>query len=182
MAACKILLLGAPGSGKSSLLQRYALDTFDDGECTYDQEYHSDSVSAHDTDVELQIYHKTDIDSIDMENVVGIVFVFDVTSQESFDAMAPFVEAMNTKLKPTLSAVICANKVEDDNKDDRVITFQGAKEVYSGQVPVFESSAKSGKNVKTVFSNLKLLTVEDIPEPPKSAKKGGDKKKGCSIA
>mmetsp|Transcript_11186 Transcript_11186/g.45519 ORF Transcript_11186/g.45519 Transcript_11186/m.45519 type:complete len:178 (-) Transcript_11186:179-712(-) len=176
--AAKILVMGASGSGKSSLLQRYVEDKFDEGDCTYASEFHKDSVDAHDQQVELQIYHKTDVSSVEMENVVGIVFVFDVTSQESFDALAPLVEAMNTKLKPTLSAAICCNKVEDDNKDDRVITFMACKDVYSAQIPVFETSAKSGKNVKTVFNNLKMLCVEDIPEPPKAAKK----KKGCTIS
>ena len=145
--------------------------------CTFDAEFHKDTVDAHDQQLELQIYHKTDVSSVDMENVVGIIFTFDVTSQESFDALAPLVEAMNTKIKPTLSAAICCNKVEDDNKDDRVVTFMGCKDVYSAQIPVFETIAKSGKNVKTVFTNMKMLCAEDVPEPPKAAKK----KKGCTI-
>eukprot|EP01094_Clydonella_sp_ATCC50884_P000831 TRINITY_DN1061_c1_g1_i1.p1 TRINITY_DN1061_c1_g1~~TRINITY_DN1061_c1_g1_i1.p1 ORF type:complete len:202 (-),score=101.04 TRINITY_DN1061_c1_g1_i1:452-1030(-) len=186
----KVLLVGAPGSGKTSILKRYVEDAFDEGEVSFSQEVVTQEVDAHGAKVPLELHHVTTVESIsELSNVVGVVFVFDVTSQESFDAMAPFVEAMNTKLKPTLAAAMCCNKVEEDNTDERVVGFMDCKDVYSAQIPVFETSAKTGKNIKSVINNVKMMCGEDIPKPEgagdtaaTSSGSGGKKKKGgCAL-
>merc|ERR1712188_34756 len=101
----KILIVGAPGAGKTSLLKRYDEDAFDDGDVSYDKEFLSCEIDAHGAKVPLEFYHDaTEADIGEKSNVVGIIFVFDVTSQDSFDALAPLVEAMNTKLKESQSA------------------------------------------------------------------------------
>jgi len=160
------LILGAAGAGKTSLLKRFISDEFSD-EIAGD--FVTQQVDVAGKKVDVHIYHNTTKESIEaLNNVIGCVFVFDVTSQDSFDALAELVATMNEKLSPKLSAGICCNKVEDDNTGARVVTFTACKDIYAKQIPVFETSAKSGKNVKTVFNNMKMLCGGDLADklPP----------------
>ena len=167
----KILFLGAEGSGKSSILRRFAEDKYEeDGD--FEGESHPLTVDAGGKKIQVQLFHQTTKEDLSDKGVVGVIFVFDVTSQESFDALAPMVEKMKEVL-PNAPAVMCANKVEDDNADDRVVTFLGAKEIYSATIPVFETSAKTGKNIKVVLNNLGMLVGGDLAAVVASESAGG---------
>ena len=172
MTDYKILFLGAPGAGKTALVKKFDTDTFDDEE--YNQEYATTEVSAGSSKVPVKLCHNATVDNLSDSGVVGIVFVFDVTSQESFDALAPIVAKME-EILPEAAAAMCANKVEDDNADSRVVTFLGCKEIYAAKIPVFETSAKTGKNVKTVIQQLGMLAGADItpPEPEVTGNESG---------
>jgi small GTP-binding protein len=183
MAPSKILFLGAEGVGKTALLRKFATNEFDDDDGSF-ADQHTIQVDAGGKKVPVELHHNCTKEQLSDEGVVGVVFVFDVTSQESFDQLAPMVSKMREVL-PNAPAVMCANKVEDDNADQRVVTFLGAKEVYSATIPVFETSAKTGKNIKTVISNLGMLVGADLaassPSDDNSMEANSAPKKGCCI-
>eukprot|EP01104_Vermistella_antarctica_P011248 TRINITY_DN3138_c3_g1_i1.p1 TRINITY_DN3138_c3_g1~~TRINITY_DN3138_c3_g1_i1.p1 ORF type:complete len:197 (-),score=70.48 TRINITY_DN3138_c3_g1_i1:121-681(-) len=182
----RIIFVGPSGAGKTALVKRYHKDTFDDEPLT---EQVTTTVNVGSSKVDVVLQHEIDVMSDDLSGVVGVVYVFDCTSQENFDALAPMEERVRGIL-PEVASLMCANKVEDELEGDRVVSFLGCKEIYSGKVPVFETSANTGKNIKAVFDNLKMLVGADMAAsaPAPAEKSGGGsggggakKKKGCLV-
>jgi hypothetical protein len=96
----------------------------------------------------------------------ALVFVFDVTSRASFDALNGWYSdavrltldkrAADASAAPKLRGVVVANKVD---AAARVVPQSDGKEWASAHdLAYFECSAKSGSNVKEMFDFLVRIT------------------------
>ena len=90
-----------------------------------------------------------------LEEAHGIIIVFDITNQESFQDLERHwgQELAKHKLKPGVARILVANKV--DLADRRVVDPNSAKQVaeeYGGKY--IETSAKMSTNVNQMFETI----------------------------
>ena len=87
----------------------------------------------------------------------GIIFVCDITISDSLNALTRFIEDINDCNKD-YEGIICATKC--DLEEERKITKEELiKYGLSQNMEVFETSAKTGKNINEAFKRLVELII-----------------------
>ena len=83
----------------------------------------------------------------------GIIMVYDVTSQDSFDHVNDWLKEVNRYAAEGTCKLLVGNK--SDRSTDRVVTSEQAKEFADEiGVPFLETSAKSAANVEEAFLTM----------------------------
>lgn len=83
----------------------------------------------------------------------GIIMVYDVTSQDSFDHVNDWLKEVNRYAAEGTCKLLVGNK--SDRTTDRVVTPEQAKEFADDiGVPFLETSAKSAANVEEAFLTM----------------------------
>ncbi|TFG24101.1 MAG: GTP-binding protein [Promethearchaeota archaeon] len=160
----KIIVIGDPSVGKTSLLSKYSTNLFPEQylptvgvnivkerlETTINNEDIVATLMMWDIAGQPQFYmlHKPYFNGAD-----GIILVFDITRSSSFSNVKNW---WNTCIKHGLSSiprVLIGNKV--DLKDDRKIVQPHADHLSEElNAEYFETSAKTGINVKKIFETI----------------------------
>lgn len=99
----------------------------------------------------------------------GIIMVYDVTSQDSFDHVSDWLKEVNRYASEGTAKLLVGNK--SDRAADRAVEADTAKD-YADEIGVafLETSAKSAKNVEEAF-----LTMAGELIKQREAKGGGSK-------
>ncbi len=166
----KVVLLGAPEVGKTSLIRRYVINAFDEH---YIQTL--GTVITKRTEVfplEGGGGLQTDLtiwDIMGQQNVLailkdvyfsdlqGALAVFDVTRPETLQALKDWFLAARW-YNPKAALLVLGNKV--DLADQRRVTDEEAKEFCNVLgLPYYPASAKTGLNVETAFRHLAGLIL-----------------------
>ncbi|XP_064625992.1 uncharacterized protein LOC135486805 isoform X3 [Lineus longissimus] len=154
----KITIIGTSGVGKSSLVSRFVRDAFTERFISsIGIDFLIKSIHLDDKVIKLQIWDTAGqerfraITSAFYRGSHGIVLVYDVTSQESFNNIRgwnvdPFVGFDTLKL-------LIGNK--SDLTAEREVEFSTGKS-YADElgIPFFETSAKDSMNVERAFVTL----------------------------
>ena len=133
----KIILLGNSAVGKTSLARRYVNGTFEDNFIsTIGADYFEKKIKINDKDINLEImdtcgqerYKSIALGPI--RSVNGIIFVFDVTNEQSFlDINTWLTEADNIGKK---KAILIGNKIDLDDsiiiKEERMKHYADKRE------------------------------------------------------
>lgn len=120
--AIKILINGESGVGKSSLLQRYTLGTFDENiASTIGVDFRVarlSNVNEHVPIVRLEIWDtagqerfKT-LSASYYRNAAAALFVYDVTNRDSFNALKRWMEDTVNHCGPNIVMMLVANKID----------------------------------------------------------------------
>lgn len=90
-------------------------------------------------------------------NADAAVLVFDVTDNESFEALQSWFYELQKNV-PDCIIVLCGNKLDLDNQ--RKVTKEAAQEYANEKdCPLIEVSSKTGQNIPDLFNKLgQLLT------------------------
>lgn len=88
-----------------------------------------------------------------LRNCHGVLVCYDVTRRATFLAVRSWLDAL-ISLEPQAVAVLCACKADVDAVERVVTTAEGAELARRLGVPFFESSAKTGVNVREAFHAL----------------------------
>ncbi|CAN0431416.1 unnamed protein product, partial [Ectocarpus sp. 8 AP-2014] len=82
----------------------------------------------------------------------GIIMVYDVTGQESFDHVNDWLSEVNRYASEGTSKLLIGNK---SDREDKVVDSAAAKEyAESLGIPFLETSAKSASNVEEAFLTM----------------------------
>jgi len=171
----KIIMLGDATVGKTSLIDRLLNDKFEAErertsvpECSYFSmpvAYHFEG-SLKKVQAGLQLWdtlgqerHSSIVSSY-FKNAFGVMIVFDVGNNESFqNARDWLMEAMDTYgLDPEHAAFVLVGNKVDLNLERVVSSEMGEKLAAEFEVPYREVSAKSGSNVHSAFTLLASST------------------------
>jgi len=156
----KLLLIGDSGVGKSCLLLRFSDDIFTDSFIsTIGVDFKIRTIDLDGKRIKLQIWDTAGqerfrtITSSYYRGAHGIIVVYDVTEQKSFDSIQKWLQEIDTFAGPSVTKLLVGNKCDLDSQ--RVIqTPKGEELAKSLGIPFIETSAKTTKNVEEAFLRL----------------------------
>jgi Ras-related protein Rab-18 len=171
----KLILLGASGVGKSSILFRYCTDVFsEDMGATVAVSFKEKFIQEGDKQYRLAIWDTAGqekfraITKTFYRNVQGVLLVYDISCPESLrsleDCWIPELEANATG---DYVAMIVANKsdLRDVLPADSLVTTAQGEEMAKRHGTLFvEASAKSAYHVESAFRELVLRIIEKLPQ------------------
>merc|ERR1719232_1640050 len=190
----KIVFLGNQSVGKTSIIHRFIYDSFDDSyQATIGIDFMSQKMYVEDKIIILNLWDtagqerfKSLIPSYIKDSAVAIV-CYDVTSRESFTSVDKWIEDARALRDDDVLLILAGNK--SDMVDRRQVSTEEGQE-YANKMNLlfFETSAKTGTNIKTLFNELakKLTGIEtnpianaDTPEDGKGFQLGAEKDPGA---
>uniref|UniRef100_A0A8C5E365 Ras-related protein ORAB-1-like n=1 Tax=Gouania willdenowi TaxID=441366 RepID=A0A8C5E365_GOUWI len=143
----KLLLIGDSGVGKSCLLLRFAWDTAG-------QERFRTITSS---------YYR---------GAHGIIVVYDVTDQESFNNVKQWLQEIDRYASENVNKLLVGNKCDLTTK--KVVDYTTAKEFADSlAIPFLETSAKNATNVEQAFMTMAAEIKKRMG--PGATAGGGDK-------
>ena len=157
----KILLLGDSAVGKSCLLLRYCENSFQESHLTtIGLDFRLKTIILEDKrKIKVQIWDTAGEDRFRAitrnyyRGANGILLIYDVTDQQSFEHVRDWVEKIKEETSEGIIIYLVANKIDQTNK--RIITnADGNKIAEESKIKYFETSAKTATGVTEVFESL----------------------------
>ncbi|EDO40167.1 predicted protein [Nematostella vectensis] len=156
----KLLLIGDSGVGKSCLLLRFADDTYTESYIsTIGVDFKIRTIELDGKTIKLQIWDTAGqerfrtITSSYYRGAHGIIVVYDVTDQESFNNVKQWLQEIDRYACENVNKLLVGNKCDLTTK--KVVDFTTAKEyAESLGVPFLETSAKNATNVEQAFMTM----------------------------
>ena len=159
MLKFKLIVVGDQNTGKSSILNRFNTNNFDDNyQSTIGLDFSNKNITIHDQDVRLILYDTAGQEKFRslipmyIREAQIILLIYDISNRRSFDNIPSwFSEVLNVKNDEAVFALI-GNKI--DLSDKREVTYDEGKKLANEKNMFFEEvSAKSGKNIMEFFNN-----------------------------
>ncbi|XP_010275460.1 PREDICTED: GTP-binding protein YPTM2 [Nelumbo nucifera] len=153
----KLLLIGDSGVGKSCLLLRFADDSYLDSYIsTIGVDFKIRTVEQDGKTIKLQIWDTAGqerfrtITSSYYRGAHGIIVVYDVTDQESFNNVKQWLNEIDRYASENVNKLLVGNKC--DLTANKVVSYETAK-AFADEIgiPFMETSAKNATNVEQAF-------------------------------
>jgi len=168
----KLLLIGDSSVGKSSLLLRFADETWlteDESSATIGVDFRVHRMQVRGgKKVKLSIWDTAGqerfrtITSSYYRGAQGIILVYDVANRESFDALPRWFSEMETYVSPSVVKIIVGNKL--DKEYSRAVSQEEGRMFADRMGTLFlEASAKTAVGVRQTFVDL-VEKIIDTPE------------------
>ncbi|PAA65552.1 hypothetical protein BOX15_Mlig021247g3 [Macrostomum lignano] len=156
----KLLLIGDSGVGKSCLLLRFADDTYTDSYIsTIGVDFKIRTIELDGKTIKLQIWDTAGqerfrtITSSYYRGAHGIIVVYDVTDQDSFNNVKNWLQEIERYASDSVNRLLVGNKC--DLTANKVVDFATAKEyAESLGIQFLETSAKNATNVEQAFLSM----------------------------
>lgn len=180
----KVVLAGAPGVGKTSLVRRYVKNEFRDsygttlGAIVYKREVNLQlgvrriHVTMPVWDVMGQVGGADMFRDIDLFGAQGVLVVCDVTDEATLQPLRWRVDAV-AKVAGNVPVHILLNKSDLGPNED--VKNAGLRTGLNRGMPCYLTSAKSGDNVVAAFEDLARRIVERTLLPADAAPDGVDR-------
>ncbi|CAL9187304.1 ras-related protein RIC1 isoform X2 [Musa acuminata AAA Group] len=156
----KLLLIGDSGVGKSCLLLRFADDSYIESYIsTIGVDFKIRTVEQDGKTIKLQIWDTAGqerfrtITSSYYRGAHGIIVVYDVTDQESFNNVKQWLNEIDRYASENVNKLLVGNKC--DLTDGRVVSYETGK-AFADEIgiPFLETSAKDSTNVEKAFMTM----------------------------
>ncbi|KAG8951465.1 Ras- protein Rab-18A [Tulasnella sp. 424] len=166
----KLLLIGNSSVGKSSLLLRFADETFlteDESSATIGVDFRVSKMEVGGRRVKLSIWDTAGqerfrtITSSYYRGAQGIILVYDVSNRESFEALPKWFTELETYVSPSVVKILVGNKV--DKEFSRAVSEDEGRKFAERMDTLFvEASAKSNIGVQDAFKEV-VNKIIDTP-------------------
>ena len=166
---CQLLIIGDSTVGKTSILSRFANGTFNSNylatvgldNFTKDETIDDKNVRIKICDTAGQERYKALTKGF-FRNAQGIMIVYDVTNQESFENLKNWIQSikdnMGNDFLERIPIVIIGNKIDSDERE--IKTEDGETFCKQQNYPFFEMSAKTGENVDSTIRFLVKKVID----------------------
>jgi len=156
----KLLLIGDSGVGKSCLLLRFADDTYTESYIsTIGVDFKIRTIQLEGKVIKLQIWDTAGqerfrtITSSYYRGAHGIIVVYDVTDQVSFNNVKQWMQEIQRYACDSVCRLLVGNKC--DLVEKKMVDTNTAKEYAESMgVPFLETSAKNATNVEQAFMTM----------------------------
>ncbi|MHA1723575.1 MAG: GTP-binding protein [Promethearchaeota archaeon] len=165
--AYKLILGGAGGVGKTSMVHRFVDNTFQSeykstiGTSIMEKECEFEGLDSKVRFVIWDLAGQAQFARVRQKylaNAEAGFLVFDVTRKETYDEIEQWLAEIKTA-SGTISLILIGNKI--DLEDERqVSTEQGEELAKKLNIPYIETSAKTGENINDAFKMLALQTIK----------------------
>jgi len=153
----KLLLIGDSGVGKTSLLFRFAEDAFNATFIsTIGIDFKIRTIEIEGKKIKLQVWDTAGqerfrtITTAYYRGAMGIILVYDVTCQASFDNISNWIKNTEEHASADVEKMILGNKCDMEPKR-QITTEKGQRLADNYGVKFFETSARDSVNVETAF-------------------------------
>ena len=163
----KMVILGEKATGKSSLIRRYVHGSFEGRyAATIGLNVSNKRLNLENSLINLLIYDieaESDFESLFepfVEGSIAVIFVFDLTRPETFDAVETWVERMKnlTRTSALENTILIGNKIDLPRVIDIKYGKQLAKKISASHY--LETSAKENIKVDLAFHYLAERILE----------------------
>ena len=161
LAKYKLVFLGDPSVGKTSIITRFMYDNFDRHyQATIGIDFLSKTMYLEDRTVRLQLWDtagqerfRSLIPSYIRDSSVAVV-VYDITSRASFLNTTKWIEDVRAERGNDVVICLVGNKTDLGNDKRQITTEEGEEKANKSGLLFMECSAKAGYNVKSLFRKL----------------------------
>ncbi|KNA14110.1 hypothetical protein SOVF_110550 [Spinacia oleracea] len=170
----KLLLIGDSGVGKSCLLLRFADDSYVESYIsTIGVDFKIRTVEQDGKTIKLQIWDTAGqerfrtITSSYYRGAHGIIIVYDVTDQQSFDNVKQWLNEIDRYASDNVVKILVGNK--SDLTSNKVVSSETAK-AFADEIgiPFLETSAKNSTNVEEAFMTMAAEIKKRVASQPAS--------------
>ena len=182
----KLLMIGDSAVGKTSLLLRYANDTFSSTFITtIGIDFKIKTVDLDGRRVKLQIWDTAGQEQFRtitrsyFRGAQGIVLVYDITDRGTFNSVRSWMAQIADHADAQVNRVLVANK-SDNEAERRVSSAEGAALAAEYEVKFLETSAKHDINVSETFTAIAREVVARIPAEGAASTRGATRLSGTS--
>jgi small GTP-binding protein len=165
----KIVLVGEPGVGKTSIIRRYIQGIFEENyKASVGTRIFSKDLDVNGRHVTLSIFEIGGQEKFRLgENVLykgadGVVVIFDITNASSFHVLDDWFAQIELNLGGRVPLVLVGNKY-DLGGSRRVQKQEALNHALSHGAEYLESSAKTGKNIMKLFYDI-ILKILSSPK------------------
>mmetsp|Transcript_11539 Transcript_11539/g.19154 ORF Transcript_11539/g.19154 Transcript_11539/m.19154 type:complete len:207 (-) Transcript_11539:152-772(-) len=177
----KVVLIGDSGVGKSNLLSRFTRNEFNlESKSTIGVEFATKSIQAEGKTIKAQIWDTAGqerfrtITSSYYRGAHGIIVVYDVTDNESFNNVKQWLHEIDRYACENVNKLLVGNKSDLTSK--RVVsTEQGKEFADSLGIEFLETSAKTSTNVEQAFLTMASQIKARMKTQPSAAAGGPNK-------
>ena len=160
----KIILLGDSSVGKSSLMLRFTDNIYEENKVsTIGVEFKNKYIKINNQKIKLIIYDTSgqeryhSLSSSFIRKAKGIIFVFDLTNEASFENINNWLMTSNDVIQ-NYKKILVGNKL--DLNDRQIDTKRIEKFCAKHNMEYFEASAKKGTNVDKIFNEIARLILD----------------------
>ncbi|KAI8638585.1 ras family-domain-containing protein [Parasitella parasitica] len=157
----KLVLLGESSVGKSSIVIRYATNTFTDGrDATIGAAFLTKVCSTEHREIKFEIWDTAgqerfhSLAPMYYRNALAAMVVFDVTKYVSFTRAQTWVQELKRQANPNLIIAVIGNKIDIEERYREISTEQGNSYAKEFDLLYFETSARDGTNIDHAFSEI----------------------------
>ena len=180
----KVLLLGDSTVGKTCFLLRYCDKTFQEAHLsTIGLDYRLKTIVLKSgKNIKLQIWDTAGQDKYRSitrnyyKGAHGIILIYDVTNLQTFENVKNWITSIREETTTNVVIYLAGNKIDKDEKEKEVKTENGQKIADEYKIKFYETSAKDGINVNTVFEDL-VQDIDDTFSKLEATNKGETKNK-----
>lgn len=90
----------------------------------------------------------------------GIFLIYDITSRDSFDQLAAWLESIYASADKNSKIILVGNKIDLDNERD-IESEMGQSFAIENDIMFFETSAYSGEGIDTIFNEMLTAILND---------------------
>jgi small GTP-binding protein len=156
----KIVVIGASGSGKTSMIDRLISGEFSsEARITVGVDYKPYRVDVKENVCQLEIWDTAgqekyrSVAKSYFRNAVGCVLVFDITSRSSFEDLQFWLNEFRLMADSNALVILVGNKADLEN--ERQIPIEAAEEyARDHMIDYLETSAVTDQNVKEAFHRM----------------------------
>ncbi|CAK87655.1 unnamed protein product (macronuclear) [Paramecium tetraurelia] len=164
----KFIIIGDTCVGKSCLLLQFTDSRFrNEHDATIGVEFGSRNTKINDKTIKLQVWDTAGQEAFKSitrsyyRGSIGGILVFDVTSRQSFEGVAKWYQEIQGYACDKIEMALVANKIDLDAKRE-VQTEEAQAFAKKHGFAYFETSAKTGENVDTVFESMAQTILKRI--------------------